>query len=89
MILDSFYLLSISIFAKLKNMKLVLLCNPVSFPHVQQHNFKAEIMKIRKQEEIVSDHNSFPKKKGVSDILLAIKQFMNTRIPESNFIILP
>ena len=43
-------------------------------------------MKTRKQEERVSNQNSFPEEKEASDSQQVIRLLMNMRIPESNFI---
>ena len=64
------------------------MCNPSSYLYGQQHHCKAETMKTREKEEIVSNQNSFPEEKEASDISLLIRQFMNA-IPECNLITLP
>lgn len=65
------------------------MCNSTSYLHGQQPSFKGEMMKTREQEKTVSNQNSFPEEKEASDGQLVIGQFMDIRIPESNFIILP
>lgn len=65
------------------------MCNSTSYLHGQQHSFKGEMMKTKEQEKTVSNQNSFPEEKEASDGQLVIWQFMDIRIPESNFIILP
>lgn len=65
------------------------MCNSTSYLHGKQHSFKGEMMKTREQEKTVSHQNSFPEEKEASDSQLVIRKFMDIRIPESNFIILP